>query len=295
MKTILIFAGIMLALYGVFNYIVAMLKSKGKYISPAVYSAGGWVIFLVCFATIMFFGALLNKDPGKILTHIHWIWIMLIAIATFVIMLVVGILVSRRRDLRMGLSLIVVGISTLVLMIIGLGAAESATYEISSVQGFQLLENLPGNEDGYTINITDDIDFERETLTDSFGNEYRRYYIYGNGHTVKNIRYEQTLEEDETYFILGEGTVQDLKFEDCEYYLKPDNYSEDSHDGNGCYFNILGKFSYTNVEIDAVVYKQPAEESVLYETLSYISGVGPATSEGSSNNFNIVIKEEGKE
>lgn len=295
MKTILIFAGIMLALYGVFNYIVAMLKSKGKYISPAVYSAGGWVIFLVCFATIMFFGALLNKDPGKILTHIHWIWIMLIAMATFVIMLVVGILVSRRRDLRMGLSLIVVGISTLVLMIVGLGTAESATYEISNAQGFQLLENLPGNDDGYIINITDDIDFEGETLTDSFGNEYRRYYIYGNGHTVKNIRYEQTLEEDETYFILGEGTVQDLNFEDCEYYLKPNNYDKNSHDGNGCYFNIFGAFSYTNVKIDAVVYKQPAEESVLYETLSYISGVGPATSEGSSNNFNIVIKEEGKE
>lgn len=295
MKTILIFAGIMLALYGVFNYIVAMLKSKGKYISPAVYSAGGWVIFLVCFATIMFFGALLNKDPGKILVHIHWIWITLIGIATFVIMLVVGILVSKRRDLRMGLSLIVVGISTLVLMIVGLGTAESATYEISNAQGFQLLENLPGNEDGYIINITDDIDFEGETLTDSFGYEYRTYHINGNGHTIKNIRYEQTLEEDETYFILGEGSIKDLKFVDCEYYLKPDNYSEESHDGNGCYFNILGDFNYTNVEIDAVVYKQPAEESVLYETLSYISGVGPATSEGSSNNFNIVIKEEGEE
>lgn len=293
MKTILIFAGVMLALYGVFNYIVAMLKSKGKYISPMVHSAGGWVIFLVCFGTIMFFGALLNKDPGKILVHIHWIWITLIGIAAFVIMLVLGILVSRRRDLRMGLSLIVVGISTVVLMILGLGYAEEATYEISSAQEFQLLENLPGNEDGYVINITADIDFEGETFNGSIGQEYRTYHINGNGHTIKNIRYENTLEEDETYFILGKGSIKDLKFVDCEYYLKPDNYSEESHDGNGCYFNILGDFNYTNVEIDAVVYKQPAEESVLYESLSYISSVGPAADSTSSNRFNIVVKEEG--
>lgn len=294
MKVILIFAGALLALFGIFNYILALLRSKGRYISPAVYSACGWAVFLVCFATIMFFGALLNKDPGKILSHIHWIWIVIIGLATFVIMLVVGIIVSKRKDLRMGLSLILVGISTLVLMIAGLGMAEGATYEISTAQEFQLLENLPGNGVGYTINITDDIDFEGQTLSDSFGYEYRTYYINGNGHTIKNIRYEKELEADNTCFILGQGTISNLNFENCEFYLKPNNYSEDSHYGNGCEFEIFSsEYSLSNIEVNAVVYKQPAEDSVLYESLSYISSIYPDTySSHESNIFNVEIKEE---
>ena len=318
MKVILIFAGALLALFGIFNYVIAMLKSKGKYISPVVYSIGGWAIFLVCFATIMFFGALLVKDPTKIFVHIHWGWILVIGIAAFIILLVVGIIWNVRGITRMGSSLIVVGISTLVLMIMGLGSAGGAEYTISSASQFKLLDNLPGNFGGYVINITEDLDFEGISVDSYYGSD-NKYYIMGNGHTIKNLKYEATLEKGYTEFLKGDGTIEDLKLVDCEYYLKPNYYNEEAHEGYGCSFNIFGNYHLKNVEVDAIVYTREADDSPLYENLSYVSVILPSVVVvdnenvtlaekteflenyynelvmGGNNRFNIVVKEEGEE
>ena len=317
MKVILIFAGVLLALFGIFNYVIALLESKGKRISPIIRQIGGWAIFLVCFGTIMFFGALLNKDPTKIFMYLHWGWVLVIGLAAFVILLVVGIIWNVRRITHMGTSLIVVGISTLLLIIFGMSSAADAEYNISSADQLALLDNLPSNYDGYVINITEDLDFDGVTVDSYYGGD-GKYYINGNGHVIKNFRYEATLEEEYTEILRGSGTIENLSLVDCEYYLKPNNYSEEVHEGYGCSFNIFGDYTLKNVTVNGTVYLQEAEESVMYETLSYVSVILPSVTvadkentssdiisqykeeyydefvKGGGNKFDIVIKKEGE-
>ena len=265
-----------MAAFGIFNYILAILKSKGYSIDSDTRVIGNWIIVVAFLCTLTVLSAVLVKNPGAILTHLHWVWVMIIGILAFIALVVVGIIMVSIDNARLGFSLIVSGACTLALMITGLCLCKNVEYyEISSARGFNLLDNLPDKNGAYVIHITDDIDFGGRTIDGSFGDEDESFYIYGNGHTISGIRYEAELKES-VDFIEGEGTITDLKLKDCEYYLKPNRYDKEAHRGYSVSFNLLGDFELTNIEIDAVVYKLPTDEmGALYENESTVGRIYP--------------------
>ena len=275
MIAFLIIFGVLLTALGIFNYVLAILKSKGYSIDSDVHKTGNWIIAFVFLCLLVFLCALFVKNPGAILTHMHWGWVLLIGHIASAALALIGSYMLTIGSERMGFSLIVAGVCTFVLTIAGLILSTTAEYEISSARGFNLLNNLFDKNDAYVINITDDIDFKGHTIDGSFGNKNHSFYIYGNGHTIKNIKYEGELEES-ACFIEGDGRITDLKLVDCEYYLKPNCYDEETHRGDSPSFDLLGDFKLTNIEIDAVVYKLPTDKmDVLYENESTVGTIYP--------------------
>lgn len=275
MIAVLIIFGVLLVAFGVFNYVLAILESKGYAINSKVHETGNWIIVFTFLCLLVFLCAMLVKNPGAILTHMHWGWVVLIGHIASAALAVIGSYFLTIGSERMGFSLIVAGVCTFGLMIAGLILSTTAEYEISSARGFNLLGNLPDKNGAYVIHITDDIDFKGRTVDGSFGDEDRTFYIYGNGHTIRNIKYEEELEES-VCFIDGDGRITDLKLVDCEYYLQPNCYDEETHRGGSPYFDLLGNFKLTNIEIDAVVYKLPTNEmNALYENESTVGIIYP--------------------
>ncbi len=297
---------------GGFNYVYAIVTNRSYYTQED----DRFALFIGLSAmdvAMLVFEIILIKNPNAIFTGIHWIWILVIGILLFVGTVALGIYLCvtegvfwtfERAKWYMGAIQVAVGILVLILMIVGLSAAQGKTYEVSSVDDLEILDNLPGTEEPYIIQITSDLDFEGIEPNEKYGTSYNTYIIEGNGHTISNIKYEKTLEEEYTAFFemntANDSTytpskIKNLNFDNCEFYLKPNYYNEEKHSGLKCHFYLFGDetkeaVTLSNVTITrSIVYAQKADENYLSDNNSLIGDIYPAQSE----NIDLrVIREE---
>ena len=113
MIAVLIIFGVLLVAFGVFNYVLAILESKGYAINSKVHETGNCIIVFTFLCLLVFLCAMLVKNPGAILTHMHWGWVVLIGHIASAALAVIGSYFLTIGSERMGFSLIVAGVSPL--------------------------------------------------------------------------------------------------------------------------------------------------------------------------------------
>lgn len=127
-------------------------------------------------------------SPITAFKHIHYGW----AIAIYIIAFIASIIVSslsldifkayphRKALLVLGSAL------ALLLMIIGMTSISNKTIEISSVEEFESIVNLPKKSKNHYV-LTNDIDFEG--ASSNFYGSIKRFYgvIDGDGHYIKDL------------------------------------------------------------------------------------------------------------
>ncbi len=297
---------------GGFNYVYAIVTSRSYYTQED----DRFALFIGLSAVdvaMLVFEIILIKNPNAIFTGIHWVWILVIGILLFAGTVALGIYLCVTEDIfwtferakwYMGAIQVAVGILVLILMIVGLSTAKGKTYEVSSVDDLEILDNLPGTDEPYIIQITSDLDFEGIEPNEKYGTSYNTYIIEGNGHTISNIKYERTLEEEYTAFFemsttkkdtYNSSKIKNLNFDNCEFYITPNFYNEEKHEGKKCHFYLFGDETKSPVELQnviitrSIVYALKGEENPLSVSNSVIGDIYPTDGE----NIDLrVIREE---
>ena len=251
-------------------------------------------------------GVLLLKTPQLIFGVIHWGWVLGIGIVLFVGMIIWSlIMLGGGLDNKLVATQIISACCMLALMIFGLCYAHVHTYELSSPDDFNLLENLPGKDEKfYRFEVKNDIDFAGYSLDKSYGDRDVNVIINGNGYKIKNIRYSATLEESTTFLVLGYGCqvkgsnstvpsqIKDLVFENCEFEITPNSYDDRDHEGNEINFSIMSSAALEDVNMSATVYINKAEENMRYNSLSTIGKVLPENKSENGSVINILVRRE---
>ena len=305
MIVVLICAVALVAALGIFNYVIAVLKSKGKTISPKVYSVATVTIIFVTTAVVLVLGVVLLRNPQAVFTNIHWGWVLGSGIVLTLFFFVVGVIwLIKGYQTSIGSTQIVLGGCILTMMIFGLCLAHNTTYKISTVNDLNLLDNLPSSDKAYRIEIVNDIDFKGAELKAHYGNDSNIYFIYGNGYTWKNINYEASIMSSNhtflslyasRYYSKSNSRIYDLTIEDSEFYLTPNCYSSRDHEGKECNFYLISTdVDLDNVTIDITVYIKEAAaiDNIRYETKSYINKIYPMSQVSDSCNINVNIVRE---
>jgi len=304
MIVVLICAVALVAALGIFNYVIAVLKSKGKTISSKVYSVATVAIFFVTSAVVLALGVVLLRNPQAVFTNIHWGWVLGSGIVLAVFLFVVGIVwCIKGYQTYIGSTQMVLGGCVLAMMIFGLCLAHNATYTFSASDDLNLLNNLPSSEKAYHIEVLNDIDFEGAELQAQYGNG-NAYIINGNGYVWKNIDYKISIDSySQTFLRLyassrsssrANSRIYDLTIEDSEFHITPDYYYDRSHEGQGCDFYLLSEnVSLDNVKIDVTIYAEEAEDNIRYETKSFVEKIYPTTQTTENYNINVnIIRED---
>lgn len=297
MLIVLICISALIAALGIFNYVIAVLKSRGKTISSSVYSAATVGIFFVTSAVVLCLGVVLLRNPQAVFTEIHWGWILGFGIALSIFLFVIGIVwCIKGYQTYIGSTQMVLGVCVLAMMILGLCLAHTSTYSISTPKDLSLLNNLPNSQQPYQIEVVDDVDFEGVELESEYGNG-NTYIINGKGHVFKNIECKITIDNSSHTFLRGQKSrILDLTVTDSEFHITPNYYYDKEHEGQECDFYLLSEDMYLdNVKIDVDIYAKEAEDNIRYETKSYISKIYPTSQTNENYSINVNIIREDKE
>ena len=226
---------------GVYNYVSISRGSSGRgFALESIYLAS----FVSC-GIMLIVGLLAMRAPRFIFTYIHWGWFLGCSIVVFLLCIfMMVLLINDSAEAYWSALMTFVGLLIIVFGIVAPVRADKHTYEITKPQHFNLLNNLPADKKNvYYFELTEDIDFTGKKVKDEYGRKNICYSINGNGHTVRGIRYERELKQNEAMFIGGqlyhkngyeishESEMKNIIFEDMSIILTPNAYNEDIHEG----------------------------------------------------------------
>ncbi len=129
---LIIVAGVLLCSYGIFNYVTAMLQSKGKPVSPRARFITQIAIGFSVAGFALIFGVLTLRSPEFVFEAIDGGWVVAVGIALSVFLVLIAILWLNEKYTRsLSLSLIAVGVCVLVMTLFGNYFAEERGYDFS--------------------------------------------------------------------------------------------------------------------------------------------------------------------
>ena len=306
----LICAFALVTVFGMFNYVIALLRAKGRIFNPKIYVVA-WILSLYWMSFVaLLLGVLLLRNPQFVFANVHWGWVFASGIVMTVILLAVGIAwLLTKYPTYVGSIQILLGVCVATMMVLGLVQVPKTTYYISNPKDLNLLNNLPtsifinSREEAYYIEVTNNIDFKGFELEETYGNG-ANYLIDGKGHTWKNLNYECNISSfEQTVFALysdrddaAKSQIRNLSVKKSKFYVTPDYYGKESHTGKGCdFFLFPDSLDVKNVRINATVcVKATAVDDVRYEAKSYLEKVYPTKSFGNNDIVIDVIEEKTK-
>lgn len=304
MILLFILLGIFIVVGGGINYVCAILNKKK---STKKQLPGLFIAFFVDSVIMTVINVILLRNPQLIYTYIHWGWILGINIGLFVLAVIMGILLGVKGfKMIMATTQLIVGVCALTLMIFGLCLSHKTVYTISTASEFNILSNLPNSErHAYQIKIIDDIDFSGVDVSKGLGNDDCCFIIDGQGHIIKNIKYETIIDDgSKTFFTTGSAyknenknnqtsKISNLTIQDCEFIITPNYYSTYSREGEECYFGLFtykaeDHLSQVNI-INTKVYVKRSIPNIRYEGLSTIKEISPSNTSVNGCNISIEI------
>lgn len=303
MILLFILLGIFIVVGGGINYVCAILNKKK---STKKQLPGLFIAFFVDSVIMTVINVILLRNPQLIYTYIHWGWILGINIGLFVLAVIMGILLGVKGfKMIMATTQLIVGACALTLMIFGLCLSHKTVYTISTASEFNILSNLPNSgKHVYQVKLVDDIDFANFDVSNGFGNDDCCFIIDGQGHVIKNIKYETKIDSySKEFFRMGYvyknngkdnqyPKISNLIIQDCEFSITPNYYSSYSHEGEECSFYLFGheKTSFTNVTINRTkIYVKKATPDIRHDGVSTIKNIYPSNITDNGCNISIEI------
>ncbi len=309
-----IVAASVVVVYGVFNYVIAMIDSKNGgtgNIRRKVYPISSAVAVFTVSAAGIAMDFLVLRAPQLVFSVVDWGWILLAGLGICGSFIFRGIARNKawRRATFVGTAQMAMGVVILVLSIFGIMMAPKATYEISKPEDLALLSHLPEIEtEVYQIKVMNDIDFEGFELDETYGND-NTYVIDGGGFVFRNMEYKVEIEEDEHYFLKpytskaypdsiarDASVIKNLTIENSYFHVTPNYYVDGTRDGSACHFYLVPsdvKMEGVNIDITLNVHEAP--EDPHYVTKSYLGGHYPqgVVTEG-LNKIKVTVVKEGE-
>lgn len=155
---------------------------------------------------------LLLIAPSSMYKGIHFGWyIAIIDVCAISAIVLSSLLLKPKRHRAI---LICIAILAIAIMAVSMFTVDKRNFEISDLDDFKLIDNVPLS--GCHFEITNDIDAMGQSL---YIDRYQR--INGNGHVIRNanntfkVSYYDLWTNDLKYFPIGNWTIRNLAFENC--------------------------------------------------------------------------------
>ena len=235
-----------LAIFGIINYLLAILRVRRNSGSDAnvlfvVTQILITLLYLVPSIAFLVADLLLIVNPAVILGWIHFGWVIALNIVLAIVGIVVNIILfgqgqdgyyddednpfMSRIGHRAILSIIICVVSV-VIMIVGLSSLGGKTMVIDNQKQINVIKNIPNPEKvNYVLNT--DVDCA-VTGAECFGDIENYYGVFdGNNHTIKNISVSVANAGDYGMIINNHGTIKNLCISESKIRQSGEKYSYD--------------------------------------------------------------------
>ena len=246
LKVLLIIVISAVAVFGIINYLLAILRVKKNNGGDAdwllvIIQTLITLLYLVPSALLFVADLMLIVYPTAILGWLHFGWVIALTVVLALVGIVINIVLFRQGQdgyyddednpfmSRIGhrsIASILICVVSVVIMIIGLSTLGGKTLVIDNQKQINVIRNIP-NPDKANYVLNTDIDCG---ITGSkwFGELQNYYGVFdGNYHTIKNISVNISNAGDYGMVINNHGTIKNLCITDAQIRQSGEKYAYD--------------------------------------------------------------------